>query len=196
MIKIEQNPYQLKDQDVEHFANRVKALVVNEKDQLLLCRSNGCFAFVGGHVEQGESLADALAREVLEETGILVDFENVFPIGELVSYDKNYFNSGKVAKSTITYFVVKTDEEYDLKKQNLDSDEKEGNFEIVHINLKDAEKFLKEDEGFSKKTELYKEMLFMIQQYKKDKESFDKSSSLLQVWYVEKIWDNKHTWIA
>lgn len=52
----------------------VSALVV-EEDQLLLVRrerdpARGMWALPGGHVEMGETLAEAVVREVAEETGL------------------------------------------------------------------------------------------------------------------------------
>ncbi|MDH6577573.1 NUDIX domain-containing protein [Kitasatospora sp. MAP5-34] len=53
----------------------VTAFVVNEQDELLLERrsDNGRWGMPGGVQEIGESIADTVTREVLEETGIEVD---------------------------------------------------------------------------------------------------------------------------
>ena len=54
----------------------VGAVLTNTEDQVFLQRRDprsrnfpGCWDIVGGHVEQGETLRAALAREVEEETG-------------------------------------------------------------------------------------------------------------------------------
>lgn len=55
----------------------VGALIFNENHQLLLVRTHKWkdhYTIPGGHVELGESLSDALNREIQEETGLdLVD---------------------------------------------------------------------------------------------------------------------------
>ena len=44
------------------------------RDLLLMRRSdNGCWGLPGGYVETGESVADAAAREVFEETGVKIE---------------------------------------------------------------------------------------------------------------------------
>ena len=47
------------------------AIVINEKNQLLVARSgfDGRFLFPGGGIELGESISDCITRECREETG-------------------------------------------------------------------------------------------------------------------------------
>ena len=51
----------------------VGALIFNDKDQILLVKTHkwkGKYTIPGGHVELGESLTEALKREIREETGL------------------------------------------------------------------------------------------------------------------------------
>lgn len=166
MEKIVLNQYQLTDNDVDHFANRVKALIVNDSNQIMMCRSNGSLSFIGGHVENNESLNECLQREVLEETGISIRDNQTEPILQLIKYDKNYFSTNQSAKSTITYFAVKTNKRPLLFRQRLDDKEKQGSFQIQFFDLDDIEKILISDAGFAQKPELYEEMLYVINHYK------------------------------
>lgn len=53
----------------------VSAVILNERRELLLQRrsDNGEWGLPGGSVEIGESVTEAILREVQEETGLLVD---------------------------------------------------------------------------------------------------------------------------
>ncbi len=69
----------------------VGALVFNRNRVLLVKRRDppmpGQWAIPGGRVEWGESLADAAAREVLEETGIAVDVGDAVYVFESITGD-------------------------------------------------------------------------------------------------------------
>ncbi|HEY9843756.1 MAG: NUDIX domain-containing protein [Candidatus Sericytochromatia bacterium] len=54
----------------------VGALILNPEGEIFLFQSHkwkGAWAIPGGHIEAGESAADAVCREALEETGLILD---------------------------------------------------------------------------------------------------------------------------
>ncbi len=53
----------------------VGAIIFNREGRILLCRSKkwgDTYVFPGGHIELGETMEDALRREVKEETGLSI----------------------------------------------------------------------------------------------------------------------------
>ena len=68
------------------FRNSVYGLILNEGELLVVrTRSTGLYAFPGGGIELGEPLAEALHREIQEETGISVE------MGELATLSEDFF---------------------------------------------------------------------------------------------------------
>ncbi|MBN1639584.1 MAG: NUDIX domain-containing protein [Anaerolineae bacterium] len=71
----------------------VGALIVNRRGEILLIRSHkwrDCYVIPGGHVELGERLEEALAREIREETGLAIDDARMLCVQEFV-YDDAFW---------------------------------------------------------------------------------------------------------
>ncbi len=70
----------------------VGALIVNKKGKILLVRShkwvNRKLTVPGGHIELGESVKDALIREVKEETGLEVIPSKLLMVQEAIYSDE------------------------------------------------------------------------------------------------------------
>ena len=62
----------------------VGAVVINDKNEILVIKervSNLGYKLPGGHIDNGEMISTAVQREVLEETGIDVEFEAIISLG-------------------------------------------------------------------------------------------------------------------
>jgi 8-oxo-dGTP diphosphatase len=72
----------------------VGAVVVHEGQLLLVKRKRppgaGLWSLPGGRVRWGEKAREALVREVAEETGLVIEPENLVGIGELIG-DRYHF---------------------------------------------------------------------------------------------------------
>jgi ADP-ribose pyrophosphatase YjhB (NUDIX family) len=72
----------------------IGAIVINDDALLMVQRAHdpgkGLWSLPGGRVEQGEYLADALRREVLEETGLTVEIGELAGILEVPGDDLHY----------------------------------------------------------------------------------------------------------
>jgi mutator protein MutT len=65
----------------------VGCFILNDKNEILLVRSYKWadkWVVMGGHVEWGETIADAVVREAKEEVGLEVKFTKVIEVAEFV----------------------------------------------------------------------------------------------------------------
>lgn len=138
------NKDNLKDEDIDEEVVRVKGLLVNSNNEILLGYSHNCYQFPGGHKEDGELLSTVLIREIKEEVGIDIVVENK-PFLCIKYYNKNYFNTGKNRCNKIYYITVKTDQKPDLSKTEYTEDELNGNFELRYEKLSNIKDVLLEN---------------------------------------------------
>jgi len=74
----------------------VGVVVINDKNEILLIKerfSNIGYKLPGGHIDLGEKIETAVCREVLEETGIIVEFESIITLS---SFHPHQFGKGNI----------------------------------------------------------------------------------------------------
>ena len=166
MKKIITNNYNLTDSDMTETVKRVKILLINSNNDILLAYSHNNYHFPGGHVEDNESLVETVKREVLEETGIELKVNDLEPFACAIGYYKDWPAEGKNRKIEIYYYELKTDEKPNLENTNYTEHEKDGNFELRYVPLSDVESVLKENaKEFGDKNGIVREMLELLSVY-------------------------------
>lgn len=167
MRKIITNNYNLTDSDITEVVKRVKVLIINSKNEILLGYSHNDYQFPGGHVEENETFIQTLNREVKEETGIELKVTNLEPFACSIGYYKDWPTEGKNRKTEIYYYEVKTDEKPNLDNTEYTEDEKDGNFELRYIPLEQVEKTLNETvKQYGDERSIAKEMIGIFAIYK------------------------------
>ena len=161
------NNYNLTDSDMTEVVKRVKVLLVNSNNDVLLGYSYNNYQFPGGHVEENETLVQAVNREILEETGIELNITNIEPFACAIGYYKDWPAEGKNRKIEIYYYEVKTDEKPNLENTKYTENEKNGNFELRYIPLLDVENVLRTNaEEYGDKKGIAREMIDLFGVYK------------------------------
>lgn len=161
------NNYNLTDSDMTEVVKRVKVLLVNSNNDVLLGYSYNNYQFPGGHVEENETLVQAVNREIFEETGIELNITNIEPFACAIGYYKDWPAEGKNRKIEIYYYEVKTDEKPNLENTEYTENEKNGNFELRYIPLSDVENVLKINaEEYGDENGISREMIDLFGVYK------------------------------
>ncbi len=165
MKKVIINDMNLKESEIDYSVIRVKALIINDEDKIILAHNNGTFQFPGGHLEEEEELKDALIREVREETGInnmVVDE----PFLQIVTYDDNYFDSGKHVINKIYYYKIDTTDKPDFKNTSYDEIESSSPFNLYYLDVSKMKEFIKrKQESNDLDSKIAREMLLATEAF-------------------------------
>lgn len=169
----------LREEDMTELVQRVKIMLINSKDEILLGYSHNNYQFPGGHVEEGEDLINTVNREIQEETGMELHLteSDAKPFAKNIGYYKDWPEVGKNRKIEIYYYEVKCDEKPNLDNTNYTDNEKDGGFKLEYIPLDNIEKVLEDNANtYGDKHGIAKEMLELLKYYKEEyrNSNFDK----------------------
>ncbi len=156
----------IKETEINDKITRVKAMIINSKKEILLAEAFTTIQFPGGHLEEGESLTDGLKREVLEETGIVLN-DVPEPFFVLKHFLKDYPVKGINRSIEIYYYYIPTDEPYNLDNVYLDDQERNGNFTLTYIKFKDLKKYLRAHPGALAINKVVASEMLLAQKYLK-----------------------------
>lgn len=111
----------------------VGAVVINDKNELLVIKesiSTAGYKIPGGHIDDTEMITAALQREVLEETGIIVEFESIISLG--------HFYPHQFHKSNLYILCTAIPKSYEINIKDTQ--------EIVDAKWIDVNKYLNDEE--------------------------------------------------
>ncbi len=168
MKEVIYNKHNLKEVDINKRVYRARALIINSDEEILLGFCKNTYQFPGGYADENETLSDCLKREVLEETGIVIENKQYNPFYIIKHYNPNHPEEGINRYTELNYFVILTDQKYNIENMNLDEGEKKNNFELRYVKLKDFEKTLNDSIKDNRKNEIvYPEMLSVLKTFLK-----------------------------
>ena len=169
MKKVIHNNDNLKDSEINKKIYRARGVIINSKNEILMGYMGGIYQFPGGHLEGSETLGECLVREIMEETGIDVAGKFSLPFYQSVYYNRDYGKKGINRYCEFNYYLIKTDEEYDLSKTKYDDYEIEYNYQLKYININDFEDILNKDIKSHPLNEIiYPEIIDVIKTYLKN----------------------------
>lgn len=168
MEKLVHNEFNLNINEIDEVVKRVKILLVNSKNEVMLGYSYNTYQFPGGHVEENEDLNLAILREVKEETGIELENKEYKPFALFEGYYKDWPSVGVNRKIEIYYYEIKTDKKPNLNNTNYTENELKGDFELRYIPISKVEETLKENSRiYGDDKGIAKEMINLFSIYKK-----------------------------
>ena len=133
-MKIIINPDNLIPDESWQYFYKVRAIIENEKGEIVISEEHGKYIFPGGKREKGETDEEALQRELKEETGIVIGTSDFARILELETLYKDFYDyrsaSLKPRFTHIVYYYIKSKDEINFSQMSLTDGEIIGNFKI------------------------------------------------------------------
>lgn len=127
------NENNLKEEEINKIVKRVKLIIINSKNEILLGYGANNYQILGGHVEENETEDECIVREIKEEAGITLDVEKRNPILSIIYMCNDYPQVGDKTKFIANYYAIKSDLKPNLNEINLTENELEGLFEHRYI---------------------------------------------------------------
>ena len=110
----------------------VRAIIIRENKILMVHTNRGDYKFPGGGIKKFETHEQALRREVIEETGYIVD-QMQEEAGVIIQRNPNQFDSTGIFQMTSYYYFCNV--KNTRTKQHLDKYEQDQEFAPIWIEL-------------------------------------------------------------
>ena len=173
------NDYNLDLHKIDVFNTKVRALLIDDDNNILLANYGSVYLLPGGKIDGGEDATSAIIRELKEETGSEYLIDELEYLVTLDYYQKDYpirRNNGIINRFTKTYYYVGKYKGILVNNQKLSEREKKDNFKLELVSLDNIEEIILNNKTNNPRNVFFiKELLTIIDYYKQNKkESFTK----------------------
>lgn len=165
MKEIIHNYDNLKDEEINKYVKRAKAIIENYNNEILVVNSDKNYFLIGGHLDNEESFDDCIIREIKEEAGIEIPYKKRKPFFSIKYLCRDYPNKGDNTKYITNYYAIKYDLIPNIDNLNLTKDEIKGNFKLEYINKEKIIDVLTESLKSCTKENVVKDTILVIKQY-------------------------------
>ncbi len=162
MEKLIINKDKLTKEEIDKTKIKSRIIILNNKNELILCNYNGCYLLIGGKVEKQETIKEAALRETHEEIGVLLNENDLDDFILIEHYQKNYPTIDNKIKNNLLityYFISKKKVEIEKDKITLSENEKKQNFKLVQASPKEIIQLLEDNNTQNPRAVYYEEEL-------------------------------------
>lgn len=136
LFKMDMKNYADSDTRIRRPSARAVIRVADGRLALVYSRKHQYYKFPGGGIRDGEDHAEALAREVQEETGLLIRRDSIREYGSVLRLQKSGRQEDTVFEQENFYYTCSA--ETAAGRQNLNAYEKESGFELQYVHAREA----------------------------------------------------------
>ena len=163
------NDDNLKNIDIDEFSIKVRAILVDENNQILIANYGNIILLPGGKVDEKESIYFAISRELREELGCEYSEEELKFLGTINYYQKDYPKINGILKNRLvkTYYFIGKYKDVKKDTQKLTEKEQKGNFKLELVSLDSLENIILSNKNNNPRNIYFqKELLSIMELYK------------------------------
>ena len=168
MKEIVINKGRLKPDEITEVLDKARIVLRNNNGEFVLSHFERVYFLPGGKIELDETPAEAVIRELKEETNIDILLDDTEPFALVKNYLRDYeSNDGNIVNRLVnTYYFTGFTSKDDIQYFNLTIPEKRDDLRAFYIDMEEARELLKEyNKENPKATYLALETLKILDEY-------------------------------
>ncbi len=168
MKEIILNKAKLKEDEITEVLNKARIILRNDNNEFILSHFERVYFLPGGKIEFDETPAQAVIRELKEETNINILLDDTEPFALVKNYLRDYKSGdGTIVNRLVnTYYFTGFTSKDDIEYFNLTIPEKRDDLRAFYIDMEEAKELLKEyNKENPKATYLALETLMILDEY-------------------------------
>ena len=158
--------------EIDEFNSKVRALLIDE-DKMLICCYNDIILLPGGSIDRGETVDEAIIRELKEETGMDYYNSELEQFLTLRFYQRNYPKRNNEIKNRLvtTEYFIGDYKGISIADQQLTESENSAGFKLQLVPISELEEIILNNRNTNPRNMYFqKELITVLNYYNKRKE--------------------------
>lgn len=153
------------DEDINERNSKVRALLIDDNNNVLIANYGDVLLLPGGSIDEGESIEEALIRELNEELGVDYTMDELSYLNTTEFYQREYPKRDGSIKNRLITTHFYTGMYKGINKQSLTEKEKKDGFKLELIPMDKVKEILNNHISTNLRDYFFKRELLVIMNY-------------------------------